>query len=296
MKRLPDERGIILVIVLWIMTLLSVMAGSFAYSMRTETRLAINRVERAQARALADAGVAYAMLQVLAASQPTLGLPPWPVDRSVREWRFGSGQLRIAVVDAGGLIDLNSADRSLLRGLLAFAGVGAEELEKRLDAIEDWRDPDDLRHPNGAEAAEYRAAGRVTGPKNRPFESVEELQQVLGITPELYKAIAGGLTVYSDNAGVNPALAPELVLRALPGMDAKVVAGFLQARADNAAQGLPPVQLPESGPYLSQSKVGTYHVFVEARLDTGSEAFLEAVVVPASGSTPYRVRARLEGR
>ena len=43
------QRGMVLVIVLWIVTLLAVMAGGFAYSMRVETRLATTAVERAQA-------------------------------------------------------------------------------------------------------------------------------------------------------------------------------------------------------------------------------------------------------
>ena len=50
-----DQRGMVLVIVLWIVTLLAVMAGGFAYSMRVETRLATSAVEWAQARALAEA-------------------------------------------------------------------------------------------------------------------------------------------------------------------------------------------------------------------------------------------------
>ena len=45
-----SQNGMVLVIVLWIMTLLAVMAGGFAYSMRIETRLATSTVERAQAR------------------------------------------------------------------------------------------------------------------------------------------------------------------------------------------------------------------------------------------------------
>ena len=47
----------VLVIVLWIVTLLAVMAGGFADSMRVETRLATGVVERAQARALAEANL-----------------------------------------------------------------------------------------------------------------------------------------------------------------------------------------------------------------------------------------------
>ena len=52
------QGGIVLVVVLWIVTLLSVMAASFVYSMRTETRLVSAQVDRAKARALAEAGIA----------------------------------------------------------------------------------------------------------------------------------------------------------------------------------------------------------------------------------------------
>ena len=59
------EKGIALVIVLWIVVLLSIMAASFAYSMRTETTLTTFAMERAQARALAEAGIAYAAQKLL---------------------------------------------------------------------------------------------------------------------------------------------------------------------------------------------------------------------------------------
>ena len=55
--------------------------------------------------------------------------------------------------------------------------------------------------PNGAEEAAYRAAGLPWGPKNAPFETVEELQQVLGMTADIYKRVAPSLTTYSGEAG-----------------------------------------------------------------------------------------------
>ena len=52
------ERGAALVLALWFGALISVMAGSFAFSVRTEVRLASGAVDRARAGALAEAGVA----------------------------------------------------------------------------------------------------------------------------------------------------------------------------------------------------------------------------------------------
>ena len=101
-----DQRGMVLVIVLWIVTLLAVMAGGFAYSMRVETRLATSTVERAQARALAEAGVAYALAWQLDPEAQK----QWPPHGDLYDWEFSGGRVRISVEDAAGRISLNNAD------------------------------------------------------------------------------------------------------------------------------------------------------------------------------------------
>ena len=131
------KNGMVLVIVLWIMTLLAVMAGGFAYSMRIETRLATGTVERAQARALAEAGMAYALAWQLDPEAQK----QWPANGDWRAWSFGGGRLRIQVVDAGGLVNLNTANSELLKALLAAAGVDPQDQDRLADAIQDWRDP-----------------------------------------------------------------------------------------------------------------------------------------------------------
>lgn len=291
------EGGLVLVIVLWIIALLTVIASSFTYSLRTETKLAASAVERAQARALAEAGVQYAAWQVLRPDASQEADQAWPTDGSERIWPFGQGQVRIAVVDTGGKIDLNHAERRLLGGLLTSAGVTEETLDKLLDAIEDWRDPDDLRRVNGAEQDDYRGAGLTPGPKNAPFESVEEVQQVLGMTPELYSRIAGSLTVFSMQAGVNAAKAPAPVLRALPDVDPQVIEDYLALRADYAARGLPPPPPPGLGPYLSGGGGVAYDITVVVQLNSGVLASVEAVVTQArQAGQPYRLLAWREGR
>jgi general secretion pathway protein K len=272
------EQGIALVIVLWIVVLLSIMAASFAYSMRTETTLTTFAMERAQARALAEAGVNYATQKLLFQVDPD---NPWPIEGSVREWPFAGGTAYISVVDSSGKFDLNHADRILLAGLFTVqGGIAEEEVDTLLDAIEDWRDPDDIKRLNGAEEDEYLAVGRDVGPKNAPFESVEELQQVLGVTTALYEKIADFITV-SGHKGVNPEAASLEVLSTIPDVDPQLIMDYVQQRSENIATGEPSPPPPPLGEYLSQAKGLAYHININARLDTGTQITIKAVVTQA---------------
>jgi general secretion pathway protein K len=235
-------------------------------------------LERAQARAIAEAGVAYAVQKLLLQVDPE---NPWPIEGSVREWSFGAGTVYISVVDSSGMIDLNHADRALLEGLLVYqGGVAQEEVDALLDAIEDWRDPDDLKRLNGAEEDEYLAAGRTAGPKNAPFESVEELQQVLGVTTAIYEKLFEFITV-SGHKGVNPEAASLEVLSAVPDIDPQLVMDYVQQRTASIAADVPLPPAPPLGEYLSQAKGLAYHINVEARLETGTRTAVKAVVTQA---------------
>ena len=272
-KPSTGQGGMVLVIVLWIVTLLAVMAGSFAYSMRVETRLAASAVERAQARTLAEAGIAYALAWQLDPDAQK----QWPPNGDPREWALGGGRMRIEVTNASGLVNLNNAGPDLLKALLAGAGVDAGERDRLAEAIQDWRDPDDQPMPHGAEGPEYRAAGQL-GPKNANFESVEELGQVLGVTRELQERLASATTVFSYESAVNPELAPARVLRAL-GLDERTVADYVEARARAAADGSPPPPLSsgDGASFFSGGRSSVYHIAVVAETDSGTAVILAAV-------------------
>lgn len=287
------EKGIALVIVLWIVVLLSIMAASFAYSMRTETKLTTFALERAQARALAEAGMVYAIQKLMFSPDPE---DPWPTEGTPREWPFGPGVVSISVTDSSGKIDLNHADRGLFGGLLKTQGMVAEEdVDTLLDALEDWRDPDDLRRLNGAEEDEYLAADRAVGPKNAPFESVEELQQVLGFTQELYESLYDHITV-SGHKGINPETASLEVLSALPDVDIQLITDYVQQRNDSIAAGETPPPPPQLGGFLSKTKGLAYHMKIEARLETGTKTTIQVVVAQARRSNQaYHVISWHEG-
>ena len=321
--RTARERGIALVIVLWGLVLLAAVAVSFATGSRTETKLARNLLDNAKARALADAGVQRAIVELLtpqtkglidegtanllrlgtenpAAARRRLeeglrrelragNLAPeaaeaftegWRTDGTVYAWAFGGGEVRIAIEDEGGRIDLNRASDELLRGLFRSVDLNEDKANALVDAIADFRDKDDLKRLNGAEDDDYRAAGLGHGPNNRRFEAVEELRLVLGVTPKLYRAVAPLVTVYSRRRTINPAAAPREVLLALPGVDPNEVDALLAARAaagDAAGRGALPA-LTTVEPYVSQHQALVYTIRAEGRTESGALFVREAVV------------------
>ena len=315
------RNGIALVAVLWVLVLLSVVAAAFLNETRTETKLARNLVDNAKARALADAGVHRAVFALLpspgAASRqtrPMLGprvgqeaarrdeeepevQNDWRADGKVRAWGFGGGEVRISIHDEAGKIDLNRAPDELLKGLFVSAGVGEGDANALVDAIADFRDADDLKRLNGAEDDDYRDLAWEA--KDAPFETVAELQQVIGMTRELYDRVAPYLTVYSRRRGrIDPATAPEAVLRAIPGVDDVAVGALLDARSE--ARGAPgETALPAlTGVkrYVGRSRGQVFTIRAEAVTERGAHFVREAVVrLTPNHPRPFRIHAWRQG-
>jgi general secretion pathway protein K len=116
------------------------------------------------------------------------------------------------VNDVGGLVDLNTASVHLLQWLLFGLGVEADKAAALAAAIVDFRDEDDVPNRNGAESGAYRAADLRHGPKSAPFETVTELDQVLGIDLPLLARLRVVTTVHSRQRGIDPAKASREVL------------------------------------------------------------------------------------
>lgn len=228
--RIGRGRGIALVLVLWVIALLTVMALGLTAAQRTESTLTANALDGARFRAAADAGIAYAILNLLAPPNPDLdvaaasardggGQPQeWLPDDLPRSWSFAEVSLSISVSNEASRIDLNNADAKTLTALLMVLDVPENEAVALADRILDWRDLDDLVGLNGAEDSAYAAEGLPYGAKDGPFTSVEELRQVLGVTPELYARLAPELTVDSGVDQVDQQFASAAVLAAVQGV------------------------------------------------------------------------------
>ena len=242
------QRGIALILVLWIMTLLMLIASSFIYAMRTDVVIVANSVARAQLEAAADAAVQRGVFEIFKPPQ----LPGrWAADGVAQTWSYQGIAVEVSMTDESGKIDINTASDALLRGLFLAQGLKEDEAASLTDAILDWRDPDSLKRLRGAEEAEYVAAGYTYKPANAAFQSNEELRLVMGMTPELYEKVAPLITIYSRQPGINASIAARGVLLALPGATGAIVDQYMEQREQARAAKLPIPQLAVAAPYSS---------------------------------------------
>jgi general secretion pathway protein K len=271
------QTGVALILVLWLVVLLTVIASGFAYSMRTEALAARNAVALAQARSTADGAVSRVVLELMRLRQPN---DAWQADGAVHTWQEGDATIAANAIDESGKIDLNAAPDPLLKNLFqTAAGVDADTAAHLVDAIGDWKDADDVRRPYGAESADYEQAGLKYKPANAPFETVAELQRVMGMTPAIYAAVAGSLTVFSKQSGVNPAYASRTVLLALPNATPEVVDAYIAQRSDALAQRLPVPPFPLAG---GAAQINVWRIRAEVTTADGTTFIREAVMRPGA--------------
>ncbi len=271
-KSVDRQKGLALVIVLWMLTLLIIMASSFSMTMRREASIQSDIKATTEAMAMAEAGVNIAIMQLMQSNEQLR----WRSDNSLYEFMFEGVPIRVSITDESGKIDLNQSDPQALRALLISFGLAEDVANKLLDAIADWRDVDDLPGPNGAEKDQYLSAGLKYAPRNKPFESIEELQIVLGMTPDLYKQIEPLVTVFARGQALNPAKASRQLLMTMPNVTGQMVDSYLQQRADNAKNGL-----PETGPTWAAGSGGAtqvYEIVAEAMPIEGVSGAVSAVI------------------
>lgn len=292
----PLPRGIAFVIVLWVMALLAVLLGSFVVIARTENLQTRHLFDTTQARYAAEAGISRASYEL----RRTDPLARWVPDGRAYEFEFDGAQIKVEITDESGKIDINAADEQTLLALFqSIGGVEAGDAQKLVDAVIDFRDPDDLIRPYGAEDDDYEAAGLSYGALDQNFAMPEELQQVMGMDYELYRKLEPHITTFGLTNRPNAAFASSTVLQTLPGITPDLATQIVEQRwlsrpGDPAA---PALTLPDGTPVLAAGGGGTYTVRSRATLPNRAWTILEATIRlgGAPGARAYSVLRWREG-
>lgn len=224
------QKGISLIIVLWMLVILTIIALAFGQNVRTEVTLAGNYQNQAKAQALAEAGIWRATAMALNKAATQHEGERIHFDGHIYQLDSQHGELEVSLQSSSGLIDLNRSPEALIRGLITTI-ADSEQAETITDSLLDWRDEDDLKRLSGAERKDYISAGKAYFPKNGPMNSVAELARTYGMTDGLYQQLVPLTTVYSGQARIDINTAPKKVLLALPGMTMATVESILTARA-----------------------------------------------------------------
>ena len=214
MRGTSGERGFALIIVIWALGIVALLAAGFAKPLHTETLIARNQIALAEAEAVADGGVILVARQLMRfrqVAEPKIGASGAAYLAQIH-CRMGDAVLDVRVEDEAGRVDFNTASDRLLGLLFTGAGADPDTASRLVDRVVDFRDQDDLLRLNGAERREYSIETVGASPKNASFESVEELEQVLGMPPDLYGKVSPFLSVFHGGSGVDQRFADRRLL------------------------------------------------------------------------------------
>jgi general secretion pathway protein K len=234
------ERGIALVVTLWIIVLAALLVSSFNATVKSGLSLMSVEVKESENNALLDAGLEFAALNLIGDDKSRNWLP----DGSAHSFPYANALLTIVVDDPNGRVDLNKSDGALVLLLLRqFAGSEAAA-QNYLDLINDARakaeeeqkdedsdEPQTVAGIGPSRLKTLRSNLRATRQKPIAFDHVSELRQLPGMSLDLYQAIKPFITVYGKTGAINPLSASREVLLSIPHVSKLDVDAALQARS-----------------------------------------------------------------
>ena len=290
---LHKQRGVALVIVLWILLLITISTGAYTLMARMDTLEAHTVLSGTKARLAAEAGINLAILSLQDPNEEAQLIP----DGRSYVVPYQEMMVEVQVTDERGKLDINRADEATLINLFSNHGLDESDSQLLAAAVLDWVDADEMERVNGAELGAYEAAGLQVGPGNRRFIMVEEILQVLGMPWELYKRMEPGMTVYSGAGVPDPAYAPVEALMALPEMTEDEALNFVEERhSQETLDGTGPA-LPTGEVAMARGKGLTYSILAKATLPNGVWDQVEATIRmgQSSDGQPYTVLRWREG-
>jgi general secretion pathway protein K len=190
--RSPYNRGFALIIVLWSIVLLSEIIFHITASGRTELKISSNIVANTIAREATDGAIFQTIFR-----QSAMKLDQrWVADGGLHEIVIGETRINVKLEDEASLINPNSASPALVEALLRATGSDSATASKLATAISEWTGTVSVARPRAIVMEDYQNAGLDYGPPGEAMETLDELGQVLGMTPAVLASIRPHLTLF----------------------------------------------------------------------------------------------------
>lgn len=215
-----DERGVALIMVLGVLAAVGIMAAHVAIVSEVIAREAKVAADRGQLRYAAESAAARAFWLLAAdlAQYPNdhnqVGLREvenqgteeerWIMDGRSHEMSAMEFVVRVSIRDANSGLDFSGKNvRANLEAALRpddtiEAGEQAETIDKFLDVLADYVDPDDYEHLHGKEYELYEEEGLPGMPRNGPIQFRGEILWLEGFTEAVTGAEPGGHAVHTN--------------------------------------------------------------------------------------------------
>jgi len=286
------QRGWALISVLWTMAMLGMMAAATQDLTVTSVRAERRALARAHLENDLDAAVGRA---ILALDDTRVG-ERWRVDGYPYAFTYDKIPMTVSIQDEEGKFDLNEADADTFPPLFESVGIDAATAAVLADRIVEWRtEPtsDDAHTLHGGTDADYAAAGVPWRPRHADFQSVAELNLVLGMTPALFARIRPAITVYSRNDSPDEDVASQFVLNALYPGNAGQVQKIMSQHSGGLQAGLQTQPNTQGSAIIASGTDLAGRIFeidVDATWLGRHQTRRVVVLMTAGGAKPYLVQ------
>jgi len=240
---MTSRRGVALLAALWLVVAIATVALQFSVEAHERRTIGLLASERGIQRAAALGALALTQARL----EQALRVAPSGTNLNVASLRASdpwldadstysgpvlvdSMEVDVQTRDLGEKLNINLINETEIQTFFSFLLGDYAKSTQLAQSIMDWRDADSLPRPNGAERDAYIKDGMLALPTNGPFREIEEIRDVMGMTPEIYAVASPYLTTHGS-AQVNLNTAPVPVLRSLPGMTDATLNQILQMRS-----------------------------------------------------------------
>lgn len=199
------NKGLALIVVLWIMMILEVVIGSFIYLSRLQTKIAGYHERELKNFALAKAGVERAIAFLYSREKLRGTKEHFPeVCRAIFSGSLVEGEYAVRIVNEESKLNINVCPREQLARLFALNEIQNKEL--LLDFIFKWRG------------------------QHKGFAALSQLLLGKSLNKQALEKIAEIVTIYGEGK-ININTAPAQVLEVLPGLNREKIQRIMDYRS-----------------------------------------------------------------
>jgi len=185
------KEGAALLVALWVLIILSLIVGSFAFEIQLEAMLVSHKRKKFRAEMMAHSGIEYARaildkqaeakeleIEDMGEDQDGFMQAALHIKRGLSTTssiQLGDGSFSVTLESAEAGRNVNLLTREEWLEILEMANMPSTEWDSMIDCLEDWIDEGDLHQLNGAESDDPFYQDRGYPVKNGPLDSIEEL-------------------------------------------------------------------------------------------------------------------------
>ncbi len=247
-----NKQAAALIVAIWVVGLLSLLVGSFAFQAHLEARITSYYRKRLQAETLAKAGVERARVLMVYSTEARrrLGSDPSAEEMEKPFWQearhlargipvrlseqLGPGTIHLTIAHEPARININRINEADWARILELCRVPERLWDGLIDAFMDWTAPQEQPRLDGVDPEYYLDMDPPYKPRGAPVESIDELLMIRGFTREI---VYGGMhedaltddptmtglsdlfTTFGENKINVNAASRRVLMAALPGLD-----------------------------------------------------------------------------